>query len=82
MNIVEKNIIRALLKNGHAMEKRRLVMRLPIHLQPKAPQSILQLAEAGYLIEDFTEKGWIVSIPKFMVQDALKSISSIYARDY
>lgn len=82
MNVVEKNLLRDLMKNGHGMERRKLVKRLPTPLRPKALQALLKLEESGYVVQDFTQEGWIVSIPKFMVPDVIKRISSIYGQNY
>jgi hypothetical protein len=81
MNVIEKNILRDVLKHGNAMERKRLIRRFPIHLRSKVPASIEQLKQSGYLVEDVGGLGSILSVPKFMNRDAVRSVSPL-SKDY
>lgn len=81
MNVLEKNVLRAILTHRHAMERKKLIGRFPSYLQSKVPSTIDKLKQAGYLVEDVSDKGSVLSIPKFMRLDARRAVSSL-SKDY
>lgn len=81
MNVIEKNIIRVILKHGNAMKSEKLIHGFPSHLRSKVRPAISQLKQLGYLVEDVSDNGSVLSIPKFMIRDAIRNISQL-SRDY
>lgn len=81
MNVLDKNVLRVILKHGHSVERKKLIMGFPSHLRSKLTATILKLKQSGYLVEDVSDKGSVLGIPKFMIPDAQRVVSPL-SKDY
>lgn len=75
LNKTEKNVLKKVLKHNHAMGKQELIDGFPDDKKADVSKAILHLQELGYFTIDLTTNNCVVSIPEFMVQDALKRLN-------
>ena len=75
MNKTEKSVLRKVLKHNHAMGKQDLVNGFPDDKKTDVSKAISHLQELGYFTMDLITDNCIISIPEFMVPDALKIVN-------
>jgi hypothetical protein len=73
LNKVEKVILRKLVKNLYAMDRKDLVNGIP-ESPADIGKALSHLGDLGYTVVDLTSSGCVVSVPEHMRQDTFKIV--------
>lgn len=73
MNKTERVILRKLVKNLYAMDRRDLAEGIPVTSTDIA-NALSRLRELGYIVVDLTSSSCVVSVPEHMRKDAFKLV--------
>lgn len=81
MRKFEKIVLENLLKKGYALEQRAFLKEFRDDKRNDVLSAISSLQVLGFVMQDFSEKGIIITLPTSRIQEALHEVSSIYLPD-
>lgn len=81
MRKLEKIVLQNLLKRGYALEQRSFLNEFPNDKRNDVLSAISSLQVLGFVMQDFSQNGIIITLPTSKIQEALREVSSIYLPD-